>query len=227
MSLALPVLLLSVATSHFSGAALAAAANPDLSGPWIIDKPVTSLTTIDGTMPPLRAEATVRYMLIKEAKSKGDNKYDTMPRCMPPGVPRLSLQPFPWSIVQGDQQSRFVYQWNNLRRDVFMDAAKHDDVQPTNLGQSTGKWDGKTLVVETRHYNNQTLLDDAGLPHSEALQTVERYRLTKGGRMLELTLKITDPQSYLKPWEARLMFKKLPGTTIGQDDCLKRVGAAN
>ena len=206
------------------GIAVAAAGTPDLSGPWLIDKPVASLTTIDGNAPPLRAEATMRYILIKEARDKGDKKYDTMASCLPPGVPRLSLQPFPWTIVQDGQHLRFVYEWNQLQRDVYMEGEHVDASGSTYLGHSIGKWEGNTLVVDTSHYNNSTLLDDSGLPHSDALQTIERYRLTKGGKLLELIVKITDAQSYLKPWETRITFKKMPGTLIKDDDCLKRAG---
>jgi hypothetical protein len=207
------------------GVVLAAARNPDLSGPWLIERPVKSLTTIDGLAPPLRAEATMRYMLIKEAAGKGDKKYDTMAGCLPPGVPRLSLQPMPWTIVQDEHHVLFVYEWNQLHRDVALEAEHVDGTGPSYLGQSVGKWEGKTLVVDTSGFNDKTLLDDSGLPHSAGLQTVERYRLTKGGKVLEMTVQITDAPSYLKPWETRVTFKKMPGMPIKEDNCLKRVGA--
>jgi hypothetical protein len=211
--------------SMLLGKALAASHKPDLSGPWLIEKPVPSLTTLDGNAPPMRAEATVRYMLNKEAKDKGNKKYDTMTGCVPPGVPRLSLQPFPWTIVQGKHHVLFVYEWNHLNRNVYMEEEHFNGIGPTYLGQSVGKWDGNTLVVDTNSFNAMTLLDDSGLPHSAALQTIERYRLIKGGKLLELVVKITDAQSYLKPWETRITFKKVPGTLIKEDYCLKRVGA--
>ncbi len=220
--MAMRALVTGILSSMALGAALAAAAKPDLSGPWLIEKPVTSLITLEGKAPPMRAEATVRYMLNKEARDKGNKKYDTMTSCMPPGVPRLSLQPFPWSIVPSERHLLFVYEWNRLTRKVYMEQDHFDDSGPTYLGQSVGKWDGNTLVVDTNSFNDQTLLDDSGLPHSDSLQTVERYRLIKGGKVLELVLKVTDAQSYLKPWETRITFKKVPGTVIKEDDCLQR-----
>jgi hypothetical protein len=204
--------------------ALAATKHPDLTGPWMIAPPITALKTVDGLSPPLRAEASEKYRRNQEAKSKSSNKYDTMTRCVPPGVPRLSLQAFPWAIVQGLHHVLFVYEWNHLNRNVYMDEAHFDGIGPTYLGQSVGKWDGNTLEVDTNSFNDFTLLDDSGLPHSDQLETIERYRL-RGGNTLELSLKITDPQSYLKPWETKIMFKKVAGAMIKEDYCLKRVGA--
>lgn len=73
-----------------------------------------------------------------------------------------------------------LYEQLNLFRQVFMDGRKlANDLNPTWLGYSTGRWDGDTLVVETSGFNDKTWLDTAkGRPATGALHVTERFRRT-------------------------------------------------
>ncbi len=54
---------------------------------------------------------------------------------------------------------------------------KHsEDLVSTWMGDSIGKWEGNTLVVDTIGFNDQTWLDYSGHPHSDALHVVERFQ---------------------------------------------------
>jgi hypothetical protein len=192
----------------------------DLTGPWQLATATPALKTLEGQLPPMRAETMMRFQVLHEKKSPTTS-------CLPPGVPRLSLQPFPWMIVQGKRYVVFVHEWNHLFRVVTMDGEHVENMGRTFLGQSTGQWADKALVVTTNGFNDRSVLDDSGLPHSPALQTVERYKLTKGGNVLELDLTVADAFTYLKSWDTRLLFKKLPGTVLRDDYCLQRTGATH
>jgi GNAT superfamily N-acetyltransferase len=70
---------------------------------------------------------------------------------------------------------------------------------PSWMGYSVGRWDGDTLVVNSAGFNDKTWLNDAGLPHTEALRVTERYRRRDVGH-LEMEVTYTDPATYAKPW---------------------------
>jgi hypothetical protein len=75
-------------------------------------------------------------------------------------------------------------------RQIFMNRKHRDDLFSSYLGDSIGKWEGDTLVVDTVGFNDKTWLDGMGLPHSEALHVVERIR-----RMDHETLVYNEGQS--------------------------------
>ncbi len=87
---------------------------------------------------------------------------------------------------------------------------KPDDLDPTFMGASVGRWDGDRLVVETSGFNTRTTLDRSGLPHSDALRLVERFRLIDQGRRLEDRVTITDPKTFSRPWSATVVFDRRP-----------------
>src|SRR5206468_4241156 len=85
--------------------------------------------------------------------------------------------PPPWKIVQTPGFVVIVYEAFNLWRQIFLDGRElGEDFTPTWMGYSTGKWEGDTLVVDTRGFNGKTWLDQAGKPATDALHVVERLR---------------------------------------------------
>ena len=64
---------------------------------------------------------------------------------------------------------------------------------------STGKWDGDTLVIDTRGFNGKAWLDQLGKPTTDALHVIERFRRKDFGHM-DIQITIDDPKAYTKPW---------------------------
>jgi hypothetical protein len=127
------------------------------------------------------------------------SKEDPEANCLPTGVPRMA--PYPWRIVTTPTHVFFLFEGNiHSYRQVFMDGRKHSkDPNPTWYGESIGRWDGDTLVVDTIGFNDKFWFDFAGHPHSEQLHTVERYtRIDLGNLVEEVT--IDDPGAYAKPF---------------------------
>jgi hypothetical protein len=89
---------------------------------------------------------------------------DPEARCLPPGVPRMSTTPYPWTIVQTPQLVVIVYEGGaHVWRKIFMDGRGHDPtVELTWLGDSIGRWDGDTLVVDTTNFTDQTRFVGSG-----------------------------------------------------------------
>jgi hypothetical protein len=190
---------------------------------WQIVTPVTTLTTIDGAAPPLLPAAKAIYDKYVAQKAAGDLSFDPAQKCKPLGVPRIDLQPEAFKIVQNDKQLWFFYQWNNQVRWVNLNAKPDPDAFTTYFGSNTGTFSGNTLVVHAQLFNDYTLLDDSGLPHSDALVMTEKYHLADGGQHLVADIIFDDPKIFSRPWQTELTFKKLPTDRIGLDVCEDRI----
>ena len=171
---------------------------PDLSGNW---EPNAIRQNVDligsGVAVPLLPPAEAVYKRHKENLSREDPEA----RCLPPGVPRMSTTPYPWTIVQTPKQIVIVYEGGaHVWRKIFMDGRGHDPtVVDTWLGDSIGHWDGDTLVVETVGQNDITWLDQSGIPHSTDMIVTERIRRPDYGH-LEIEHTIEDPKTFSRPW---------------------------
>ena len=70
-----------------------------------------------------------------------------------------------------------LFEYDHFVRQIFTDGRKHpEDMVPSWMGDSIGKWEGDTLVVDSIGFNDKTWLDQVGHPHSEELHLVERIR---------------------------------------------------
>ena len=70
-----------------------------------------------------------------------------------------------------------LFEYDHFVRNIFTDGREHPkDLNPSWMGDSIGKWEGDTLVVDTVGFNDKTWLDNDGHPHTEDLHVVERIR---------------------------------------------------
>src|SRR3984893_14581898 len=106
---------------------------------------------------------------------------DPISNCFPPGVPRIYLiRGEPVEILQTPGKVVMLYEYDHFVREIYADGRQHPkDVNPTWMGDSIGKWEGDTLVVDSVGFNDKTWLDNEGHPHSEDLHVVERIRRGK------------------------------------------------
>jgi hypothetical protein len=219
--------LMIAATVHAPQVAAAERVEPDFNGLWQIALPQKSLQSSTGAAPPLTRQAKQKYSGNRAALQAGKNSIDTTSRCLPPGMPRIMNLPRPFKIVQNAHLLTFLFEWNHLSRWVYIDREHFESLGPSYLGQSVAKWDRGTLVIDSTDFNAATFLDDSGLPHSEKLQVTERLTL-KTPEELENRITITDPETFTRPWETVLIFRKLPGTRVADDDwCVGSAGLAN
>jgi hypothetical protein len=147
------------------------------------------------------------------------SKEDPDANCLPQGVPKIDAAPAPWKIVQARGFIVIVYEAFNLWRQVFLDGRELDaDANPSWMGYSTGKWDGDTLVVDSRGFNGKAWLDQLGKPSTEALHVTERFHRKDFGHM-DLTITIDDPKAYTKPWTVKEEVHLLPDTELLEFIC--------
>lgn len=197
---------------------------PDISGIWQVTQYEKSIRTVDGKRPPLKAAAVEEYERNLKERKKLRPKND-MARCVPPGVPRIMWVPKPMMILQTVRKVTFVHEYQHILRHIYMDEPAPDpaDLDPTFLGESVGRWDGDTLVIETVGLNDQTVLDRDGMPHSPAMRVTERVRLIDGGKHLEDQVTIDDPETFTAPWTARVVFERAkPDVQLQEYHCTLR-----
>src|SRR5262245_35196180 len=191
---------------------------PDLSG--IYTPNMRYFTNLAADLGLENVPMTAEARQIHAARVTGLLGYDEPDaHCLPQGVPKINMAPVPFKIIQTDTQLVIVYEAFNLWRQVFLDGREFaDDLNPSWLGYSKGRWDGDALVVETRGLNGKQWLDHGGLPTSDKLTIVERFRRPNYGR-LDIELTITDPTYYTKPWTVTTNARRLLNTELFEFIC--------
>ena len=130
---------------------------------------------------------------------------DPETKCYLPGVPRLIYMPFPFQIIQKPNELTFLHEYVHAVRYIFTNGAPHPK-GPIDwwLGDSRGRWEGDTLVVDVIHFNDQTWFDKAGNFHSDALHLTERYTLTDPDH-IRYSVTVDDPKVFTRPWNMSMI----------------------
>ena len=148
-------------------------------------------------------------------------------RCLPHSIPDAMLPGALIKFVQNPELTILLYEEFNHFRQIFTDGRPLPAVsQPAWFGYSVGKWEGDTFVVQTSGFNDESWLDDWGLPHTEAMRTIERFRRTDFGHM-QMEVTIDDPEAYTKPWSAVVRFDLRPDTELIEDICDNETDSAH
>jgi hypothetical protein len=194
--------------------------HPDLNGDGVwLPAQVTDLAA-NATVPvPFQGWARAKFQANSAQKQ---NDLDL--RCLPPGVPRITLMARPFEIVQTPNRILFVYEGGaHVFRQVWMDGRAHPkDPNPNWLGHSIGHWEGDTLVVDSVGFNDKTWLDDAGHPHTERLHVIEKY-LRTGPQSMKYEVVIDDPGAYVRAWTSGSTLSFQAGEKLAEDICLDKI----
>jgi hypothetical protein len=125
---------------------------------------------------------------------------DPLSHCYLPGVPRIMYMEWPFQIFQTPTHVAMTFEWTQVHRLIYTNGSKPVDGIEFWMGDSRGRWEGDTLVVEVTNHNDRTWFDMAGNFHSEALKVVERYRLLDADT-LQYEATIEDPKVFTRPWK--------------------------
>ena len=148
-------------------------------------------------------------------------------RCITRGVPGGMLPGGYGNVYQILQAPGFVailMEMIHETRIIPIDGPPRPNIRQWN-GDSRGRWEGNTLVVETTNYNNKGWIATnaasgriKGIPITEALRVVERFtRVDAGTIQYEIT--IDDPNVYTRPWKVSLPMSKDPNAQLFEYAC--------
>jgi hypothetical protein len=129
-------------------------------------------------------------------------------KCYLPGVPRATYMPYPFQILQSSKAVFIAYEYAGAVRNIYLSDPGPAPVDSW-MGQSVGRWEGDTLVVDVTGFNDQTWFDRAGNFHSDALHVVERYTRT-GPDVISYEATIEDPKVFTRPWKMSMpLYRRL------------------
>jgi hypothetical protein len=137
-----------------------------------------------------------------------------------PGVPRIMYMPFPFQILQTPDQIVMVFEYDRGVRNIYTNGTPHPR-GPLNwwMGDSRGRWEGNTLVVDVVYFTDQTWFDRAGNFHSDALHLVERFT-PAGADHINYEVTVEDPNVFTRPWTMRMVLyrRKEPNVRVLEYD---------
>ena len=125
---------------------------------------------------------------------------DPLNKCFLPGVPRIMYMDWPFQIHQTRDAIGITFEWTQVFRLIHTDGSKHQQGIEFWMGDSRGRWEGDTLVVDVTNFNDRTWLDASGNFHSEAMRLVERYTMLDANT-IRYEATVTDPKVFSRPWK--------------------------
>jgi hypothetical protein len=139
---------------------------------------------------------------------RGPDDTGATSNCMPLVPPQSWGVPYQFQILQGATSVAIFHEYPGTFRIVPTDGSPHAvDPDPSWLGDSVGRWDGDTLVVDTVGFNDKTELQ--GFRHTESLHMVEKFRRTELD-VLQYEVTIEDPNVFEKPYTMMRTFGLRP-----------------
>jgi hypothetical protein len=137
-------------------------------------------------------------------------------KCYLPGIPRANYMDKPFQIFQSEKAFFIAYEYAGAVRNVFLEDPGEAPVDSW-MGQSYGKWEGDTFVVEVTGLLPDTWLDRSGNLHGSSTKVTERWTPTSDHTMrYEAT--IEDPEVYTRPWTIAFNLYK----AVGEDAQLQQ-----
>ena len=147
-------------------------------------------------------------------------KADPARQCFLPGVPRATYLPFPFQIIQTPGLVAIAYEFAHAQRIVYTNGTPHRADVEFWMGDSRGKWEGETLVVDVTNHNDMTWFDEAGNHHSNEMRVTERYTRT-GPDHMQYEATIEDPKVFTRPWKMSMVLyrRQEPNAQIFDYQC--------
>ena len=140
-------------------------------------------------------------------------------RCEPEGMPRLMMNPHPFEFEDEGSMIRLRSELYDIDRIIHMgDSTAAGEVPPSPLGYSVGRWDGRTLVVDTTRVN-WPWVDNSGTPQSQAVEFEERFTVSTDQTRLDYQLTVTDPATFTEPAVYDRYWLALVGASIKTYGC--------
>jgi len=174
----------------------------------------------------LTPQAQAHYDASQKAAKEGKVYRDDIGQCWPAGLPLIMTRVWPIAMIQLPTAVYMVSNFMNSLRVIYLDGRAHSDpdiVVRSFNGESIGRWEGNTLVVDTRHFvDDHHWMDQGGasVPASDQLRIIERIRLVNNGQTLEIEYTMTDPRNWEGEWKTTKQWRRVDDTDITEVQCL-------
>jgi hypothetical protein len=165
-----------------------------------------------------------RWTLTDKGRAAGagadERTKNALKDCIPVGAPALMFYPVANTItVQRDRVVMNV-DWMDSERTIFLDGRAHPPAAQTSLqGHSVGRWDGKTLVVETTNFRDHPMGLSLSMPSSTQKKLTERFALSEDGKTLIYSGTLEDPVYLAKPVEWSGKWEYRPAMKASGEKC--------
>ena len=173
----------------------------------------------------LTPEAQKHFDAAEKATKEGKLYRNDIGLCWPAGVPIMMTRVWPVAMIQLPTSIFMISELMNSMRIVYLDGRPHTDpdiaVRSFN-GESIGRWEGDTLVVDTTNFvdEHHWIHDRLGIPGSDALHIVERIRMLNQGKQLEIEYTLTDPKMWVGDWKTVKHWNRVDERDIAEVECL-------
>jgi len=196
-----------------------ASATLDLQGVY---QSISPQTTLPGGLKNAGSPAAISLLPEAARQARSVNlKRDPWKMCQPVGPFRM-MAADQTKIELAPVSEKIIMLFEDLSRGmlrtIYLKRGHLEKFEPNWLGDSVGRWEGDTLIVDTIGFNDRTWLNEEGAQHSDALHLVERIRPVMGGQYLEYKMTAEDPKALAKPYSYTRYYKKLD-TEIVDDPC--------
>lgn len=164
--------------------------------------PTVVVEPLDRRIPYQPAASARRAQLLRDIFTPTQPEHvDPHVRTFLDGVPRNNYVPGGIQFMQRPGHVLMLYESNHAYRVIPVDRSPHLGRQVQLwMGDSRGRWEGNTLVVDVTNFNDKSWIDAHGTFHSDALHVVERWTLVSADRIdYEATLE--DPKVFTRPWK--------------------------
>jgi hypothetical protein len=183
---------------------------PDWGGIWFVQGGASG-----GLGPPaipkLKGEYLQRYEQWRAEVAANDG---VVPRersnCSPPGMPRIMrLGQYPYEFLFTPGRVTINQEAWMQTRTIWTDGRRHlEEPDPSFMGNSIGRWEGDTLVVETIGISDRLEMD-TGIPHSDQFRLIERIHLSPDNPdMLINEMRMEDPEALEEPFEVTVRYRR-------------------
>jgi len=171
----------------------------------------------------LTPAAQVHYDAARKAQAENKVYRDDIGQCWPAGLPLIMTRVWPIAMMQYPTVIYMISEFMNSVRIVYMDGRQHSDpdvVVPSWNGESIGRWEGDTLVVDTKYFTGHHHWIDSGIPASDALHIVERIKPLNDGNTLQIEYELTDPKTFEGTWKYTKRWRRVEDRDIAEVSCL-------
>ena len=141
--------------------------------------------------------------------------------CTAPGLPNILIVPYMIEITQHEDKVVIRHEYFDSVRLVHLDRDEHPgDADRTLIGYSIGRYEGNSLVVDTRNFSFDRIgADMNGGPTGEEKKVIERYTRSADGQTLHVEFGIEDPEFLDEPYVREREYRYAPNQEIYDFEC--------